>query len=499
MRVVARAGSSRLRAHRSPTARWRSATTARCSRSGGRAEIRAEFSEAPEERAEGVLLPGLVNAHSHLELSGHVDGVPGGKGLFAWATALMGAARPTRQRSARHGRGGRDRAPSPSAPRPLATSATRSRPPRDRPGGPRGVLFHELFGSREIATGDALADAARERAEAAAEWPARLGYVPAPHAPYSVGPELLAAHLRGRGRRPTRDLDPRGRGRRRARAAARRFGRWPALLAGMGVDPCNARAGQVAGRLPGVAGRVPDRDAAAAGPHGPRRRGRSAARPRGRRDRGALPALEPAHRRPPARRRRAASPKGCRSRSAPTASPRSPICRCGPRWRRSPRISRRPGGALAGRGHARRRAGARACAARHAAPGAPPGVLDVLVDDGARRWNRWCAIRTRRCAGWRGHDRTAADESGREVRPDDQVRAHAVRAAVRARRRRDRGARSRHHDRARRRHRRRDGGRPHRGDGLQPDRRPPHRRARTRAPPAASCRAARSRCAPPGR
>ncbi len=36
---------------------------------GRRAELRAEFPDAAEERAQGVLLPGLVNAHCHLELS----------------------------------------------------------------------------------------------------------------------------------------------------------------------------------------------------------------------------------------------------------------------------------------------------------------------------------------------------------------------------------------------------------------------------------------------
>ena len=36
---------------------------------GTRAALRAEFPEAPEERAHGVLVPGLVNAHCHLELS----------------------------------------------------------------------------------------------------------------------------------------------------------------------------------------------------------------------------------------------------------------------------------------------------------------------------------------------------------------------------------------------------------------------------------------------
>ena len=57
---------------------------------GSRAEVRAEFPDAHEERAEGVLLPGLVNAHCHLELSLH-DCIPSGDGLFTWATALMRA------------------------------------------------------------------------------------------------------------------------------------------------------------------------------------------------------------------------------------------------------------------------------------------------------------------------------------------------------------------------------------------------------------------------
>src|SRR6185503_3000572 len=56
---------------------------------GRRAELRAEFPEVPELRAAGVLMPGLVNAHCHLELSLHADAVAGGHGLFAWATELM--------------------------------------------------------------------------------------------------------------------------------------------------------------------------------------------------------------------------------------------------------------------------------------------------------------------------------------------------------------------------------------------------------------------------
>jgi len=205
---------------------------------GARAEVRAEFPDAAEERAQGALLPGLVNAHAHLELAGHAHAVPGGQGMFAWATALMAARKadvPAKQREAA--------ATAAAAAVALGTAAigdvgnSLAAAPGIGRAGLAGVLFHELFGSREIATGDALADAARERADAAADWPARLDYVPAPHAPYSAGPELLtrifaAAAAAGRATsiHVAEDEDE---------LALLRdgSGRWPALLAGMGVDP----------------------------------------------------------------------------------------------------------------------------------------------------------------------------------------------------------------------------------------------------------------------
>src|SRR4051812_26252641 len=141
---------------------------------GPRSEVRAQFSDADEERAGGVLVPGLVNAHCHLELSALVDAVPGGAGLVAWAGAVMAAAR------------GLDRERRRSAAAEAARGAVRTgtaavgdvgngldAAPGIAAAGLAGVLFHELLGSREATTGDALADAAREYDEARAHdgWP----------------------------------------------------------------------------------------------------------------------------------------------------------------------------------------------------------------------------------------------------------------------------------------------------------------------------------------
>ena len=214
---------------------------------GSRVEMRAEFPDAVEERAQGVVVPGLVNAHCHLELSGHGDAVPGGEGLFAWATALMAARQAV---SAQEQRAAAATAADAAVALGTAVVGDVGNSLVAAPGigraGLAGVLFHELFGSRELATGDALADAARERAQADADWPERLGYVVAPHAPYSVSPALFsrifaAAGSAGRATsvHVAEDEDE---------LALLRdgSGRWPELLAAMGVDPAT----RVPGKTP---------------------------------------------------------------------------------------------------------------------------------------------------------------------------------------------------------------------------------------------------------
>ncbi|MDB4980451.1 MAG: Amidohydrolase 1 [Myxococcales bacterium] len=206
---------------------------------GTRAELRRRYADAPETRAEGALLPGLVNAHTHLELSDLAGDVPGGAGLVAWAGACMNASEEHTHEQRRDAA----LAAAAEAAR-LGTAAvgdvgnSLASVPGIVAAGLRGTIFHELLGSRQARTGDALADAARERAEVTKKhpWPAGLGYVPAPHAPYSADPDLLERIFLAAARvgLPTsihvaEDADE---------LALLRdgSGRWPAVLAAMGVD-----------------------------------------------------------------------------------------------------------------------------------------------------------------------------------------------------------------------------------------------------------------------
>ena len=161
---------------------------------GPRAEIKSAFASLPEERAQGALLPGLVNAHTHLELSVLAGRLRGGEGLVPWAMQVgrEAAAFSTEQRfdAARHAA---------VAAVAAGTAAvgdvgnTLLAVPALASAGLAGVFFHELLGSREAATGDALADAEREHREFVQgfAWPKNLARVPAPHALYSAGPDLL--------------------------------------------------------------------------------------------------------------------------------------------------------------------------------------------------------------------------------------------------------------------------------------------------------------------
>src|SRR5689334_5264847 len=63
---------------------------------GPESALRAQFPAARWEVQRAVLIPGLVNAHTHLELSALRGQVPGGRGFCAWVSELL----PARERVA---------------------------------------------------------------------------------------------------------------------------------------------------------------------------------------------------------------------------------------------------------------------------------------------------------------------------------------------------------------------------------------------------------------
>jgi cytosine/adenosine deaminase-related metal-dependent hydrolase len=159
---------------------------------GPRAEVEARHGRA--ERLEAVLLPALVNAHTHLELS-HLRGrVAGGAGLVPWIRGLLAA---------------RAEAPDPGGAIAEAVAEldragvaavgevtnTLAALPALARAGVAGTLFHEVFGFSPERAEMALAAAASMRARAAAPGAGR-SIAPSPHAVYSTHPRLVAELLR---------------------------------------------------------------------------------------------------------------------------------------------------------------------------------------------------------------------------------------------------------------------------------------------------------------
>ena len=292
---------------------------------GPRAEVEARF--GPAERLDAVILPALVNAHLHLELS-HMQGwVTGGEGLPAWIQLFIASRRRTREgepeqamlmaaedlvragvaavgdvtntldslRAARRGRPGRD-----ALPRGLRLQpSTASRPPVPPPAPPairpgrRRPGLRVVRRARTPSTPPAPSRSARSSGPA----PARSTW---PRTPPS-GPSA-----------PTESAAP------SAGCTASLGARFGALRASG-----RSAVAAVARRAPPAPPRRPLR--------GPRRRGRPAAG-RERRHGGALPALEPVHRRAAPAPRGAARRRGSRSPSAPTRSPPRPRSRRSPSW-----------------------------------------------------------------------------------------------------------------------------------------------------------------------
>ena len=140
-----------------------------------------------------AILPGLVNAHTHLELSWMAGRVPPSESMGRWIRALMALRRESSpaknvQRQAAVAAVSDARARGTVAFGDIGNSLLAADVPRDA--GMPAVLFHELIG---FGSGDARARAGdgAERVMQAVRSPVKPGL--APHAPYSVSRDLFRA------------------------------------------------------------------------------------------------------------------------------------------------------------------------------------------------------------------------------------------------------------------------------------------------------------------
>ena len=162
---------------------------------------------APVEQIRGVLMPGLVNAHAHVELSALRGKVTGGGGFISWVDLMMGiraTERPEDDPAAIEQAAAELEAFGTSAigdvTNTLSTAHALARH------GIGGIVFHEIARLDSARASIRLAEMKGEF-EAYADWPSPdLAYAPAPHTVYTTHPDAVRAVLamaRERGVRTT--------------------------------------------------------------------------------------------------------------------------------------------------------------------------------------------------------------------------------------------------------------------------------------------------------
>jgi cytosine/adenosine deaminase-related metal-dependent hydrolase len=167
----------------------------------------------PVIRVDGVIFPGLVNAHTHLELSALATSAPPGLGFSAWAKSMLGERmRISRETSLRA---------TSDAVRELSRLGTvavgdvgngLSSAAFLAEHGIVGALFHEVFGSvRETAM--SRVRAIEEEAREVAAFEQGLAWSPSPHTLHTTHPDAVRALLalaRSRGTRSSLHLAEHG-------------------------------------------------------------------------------------------------------------------------------------------------------------------------------------------------------------------------------------------------------------------------------------------------
>lgn len=157
-------------------------------------------------RARGLVLPGLVNAHTHLELSALRGRVPGGAGFVPWVEGLIGARTEldAEEEAEAIARAVRDLDAFGTAAVGEITNSLAAVHELAR-AGIGGCVFHEVFGLALEHVRRRAEGLEAELVERVGAWPTPdLAYAPAPHTLYTTHLEVVAmlvGEARAKGRR----------------------------------------------------------------------------------------------------------------------------------------------------------------------------------------------------------------------------------------------------------------------------------------------------------
>jgi cytosine/adenosine deaminase-related metal-dependent hydrolase len=160
---------------------------------GPAAEVIPRHAGAAVERVRGALMPGLVNAHTHIELSALRGQVPGGAGFVPWVEHLLGAraeVQPEHDAAAIERAVEELHAFGTVAVGEVSNSLVAVRPLVRR--GIGGVVFHEVFGLERDALERRVAEMPRVVEQSVGDWPgADLAYAPSPHTLYTTHADVV--------------------------------------------------------------------------------------------------------------------------------------------------------------------------------------------------------------------------------------------------------------------------------------------------------------------
>lgn len=160
---------------------------------GAAQDVQGQFPSVSFARQSGILLPGLVNAHTHLELSALRGLTQSGGGFGPWATSMMKA---RAERLPEQDVEAIDAAVSEllRAGTVAVGEVTNTLASVEALGSAPllGRVFHEVFGMRREAA-EAMRQQAEQQRRAIQSWPANLSYALAPHTVFTLPPDSARA------------------------------------------------------------------------------------------------------------------------------------------------------------------------------------------------------------------------------------------------------------------------------------------------------------------